>query len=76
MNKKTTKSGITYYRLLKGEVPPDGFARFPVLMKNRSDDCQMQPHLIAARSRLDAEKIVAEDYQKAGRGYLKTEHPK
>jgi hypothetical protein len=71
VNQHKTKSGILYYRLLKDEIAPDGYARFTVLMKKHDTNAQMQPHFIAARSREDAKKIVVEDYQTEGHGYLK-----
>ncbi|MGD0464591.1 MAG: hypothetical protein ABSB74_19060 [Tepidisphaeraceae bacterium] len=70
MNQHKTPSGIIYYRLVKDETPPNGWARFIVLMKKHVTNMQMPPHFISARSREDAERIVAEDYQAEGHGYL------
>jgi hypothetical protein len=70
MNKHATKSGIEYYRLGKDEQPPLGWAKFVVKMKQHGTNIQLPPHVIAAHSQEDAEKIVTEDYQVQGHGYL------
>ena len=60
---KSSKTGIVYYRLIKDETPPNGLAKFMILAKKRETHFQLSPHVIAAKSREDAAKIVEEDYQ-------------
>ncbi|HEX4054336.1 MAG TPA: hypothetical protein VHX86_08725 [Tepidisphaeraceae bacterium] len=63
MNQHTTKSGIVYYRLVKDETPPNGLARFVVVMKNPANNFNtLRPSFLAAKSRDDADNIVSEDY--------------
>jgi hypothetical protein len=68
---KSSKTEIIYYRLIKDETPPNGFARFVILAKKSETHFQLNPHFIAAKSREDAAKIVEEDYQAPDwHGYL------
>jgi hypothetical protein len=67
---KSSKSGTPYRRLQKKAKTPDGLALFVVKMKQHGSNIQMQPRFIATQSREDAEKVVAEDYQTDGHGYL------
>jgi hypothetical protein len=67
---KSSKSDILYYHERNDEIPRGGWAKFAVMIKQQGANLQQKPDYIAAGSKGDAKKIIAEDYQTHGHGYL------
>lgn len=67
---KSRASGISYYRMRKDEATPDGWARFTVRVTDRETHEHLHTHFIAAKSEEHAQKVVSEDYQTRGDGFI------
>jgi len=67
---KSSGTNTSYYRMRDDETPPNGYAKFIVRVTDRETHFHLTNHFIATESLEDAKKVVDEDYQTQGRGFL------